>query len=71
MTPKEQAIKLCDMVYHSAMGDKWHPFVIGRAITIAKELKIQVLRYCQPELEKKVIIFWDEVIVEIRSMKLK
>lgn len=69
MTPKEQAIKLCDIVYHSAMGDSWHPFVVGRATEIAKELKQQILLYCQPELEQKVKKFWDDVIIEIGLMK--
>ena len=68
MSPKEKAVQLCDMVYHSSMGDKWHIFVISRATQIANEL----MRYCDPRAKEDgipMLDFFKQVIEEIGKMK--
>lgn len=63
LTPRERAVKLCDIVYHSSMGDGWHPFVVGRAIKIADEV-IEVLSG-NHIYNAGLIEYWKEVKNEI------
>ena len=71
ITPREQAIRICDIVYHSAMGGGWHTFVVSRAKQIAEEIKVNTLLYCIPKSADKQEKYWDEVIAEIDKIKLK
>lgn len=65
MTPKEYAVKIHGMIYHSAMGEGWTPFIRNRSIKIVQELKD---RKAVPPTDIKG--FWDKVI-EILENDLK
>lgn len=71
ISPSQQAVKLCDMVYHSAMGDNWNVFIVSRAKDIAKEIYKQTLPYCELKFKKSLKKYWDEVIIEIDKKQIK
>lgn len=64
----DKVSELCDIVYHSAMGDGWHLFVVARAEKIVDQIIASAPR--QPIFEgHSSIDFWDAVKKDIQTLK--